>query len=266
MILETLKKEIMRLADQDFDILLRWAGGEEYNRRKATPLVNAAQAEVVKALQDEGKLTKPDALTDPEKLPEDLTDVPEWANPGVDHASMYRRGDIVRVGGKIYQSQFDGLNHWQPGATDVLPTIWLDITPLPKKLGPDGREITPGTEGYPIPWRAGLELHEGQYVTESGALYRVLRDIETIDPTHVPSTLLGNFYELVKSREELEFGEDEAWEDPAGGVGDFHQPTGGHDAYPLGKKVRFEGHVWENLLESNGFSPAAYPAGWKKIS
>ncbi|PSA79190.1 hypothetical protein [Corynebacterium diphtheriae] len=262
MILETLKKEIMGLEDPDFDILLRWAGGEEYNRRKATPLVNAAQAEVVKALQDEGKLTKPDALTDPEKLPEDLTDVPEWANPHTDHAAMYRRGDIVRVGEKIYQSQFDGLNHWQPGGEGVLPTVWLDITPIPKITDEAGHEVEAGTVKNPIPWRAGIELHEGQFTTHGGKLYKVTRDVETLDPSHTPDTLIGHFYE--EATPEDEFGEDDAWED-LNAVEDFKQPTGGHDAYPLGKKVKFEGHIYESVIESNAFSPTAYPAGWKKI-
>ncbi|WP_042874715.1 hypothetical protein [Corynebacterium ulcerans] len=155
MSLDVLKKEITELPDQDFDVLLRWAGGEEYNRRKATPLVNAAQAEVVKALQDEGKLTKPDALNDPEALPEDAADVPEWADPHTDHAAMYRKGDIVRIEEKIYQSQFDGLNHWKPGATGVLPTIWLDITPLPKVIDSLGHEVEAGTAKNPIPWKSG---------------------------------------------------------------------------------------------------------------
>ncbi|MHC9804459.1 hypothetical protein ACQXZ0_10020, partial [Corynebacterium diphtheriae] len=64
---------------------------------------------------------------------------------------------------------------------------------------------------------------------------------------------------------EDEFGEDDAWEEP-NDVEDFTQPTGGHDAYPLGKKIRFEGHIYESVIESNAFSPTAYPAGWKKIS
>ncbi|BAM26760.1 hypothetical protein [Corynebacterium ulcerans] len=264
MSLDVLKKEITELPDQDFDVLLRWAGGEEYNRRKATPLVNAAQAEVVKALQDEGKLTKPDALTDPEALPEDAADVPEWADPHTDHAAMYRKGDIVRIEEKIYQSQFDGLNHWKPGATGVLPTIWLDITPLPKVLDSLGHEVEAGTAKNPIPWKAGIELHEGQFTTHGGKLYRVTRDVEALDPTHTPDTLIGHFYEVATPEEE--FGEDEAWEDPAGDIEDFKQPTGGHDAYPLGKQVEFEGHVYESVIESNAFSPAVYPAGWKKIS
>ncbi|CAB0943828.1 hypothetical protein FRC0474_00662 [Corynebacterium diphtheriae] len=262
MSVETLQKQVENLTTDEWTEFFAWCGTVEYPRRKAQPLVDEAQAEVVKALQDEGKLTKPDALTDPDKLPEDLTDVPEWANPGVDHAAMYRRGDIVRVGEKIYLSQFDGLNRWAPGGEGVLPTIWLDITPLPKITDDQGHEVEAGTAKNPIPWKAGIELHEGQFTTHGGKLYKVTRDVETLDPTHTPDTLIGHFYE--EATPEDEFGEDDAWEDP-NAVEDFKQPTGGHDAYPLGKKVKFEGHIYESVIESNAFSPTAYPAGWKKI-
>ncbi|CAB0927480.1 hypothetical protein FRC0470_02045 [Corynebacterium diphtheriae] len=262
MSLEAVKEQVKKLTDPEWDDFFTWAGTQEYQRRQALPLVNSAQAEVVKALQDEGKLTKPDALTDPDRLPEDITDVPEWANPGADHAAMYRRGDIVRVGEKIYQSQFDGLNHWQPGGEGVLPTIWLDITPVPKVTDEQGHEVEAGTVENPIPWKAGIELHEGQFTTHGGKLYRVTRDVETLDPTHTPDTLIGHFYE--EATPEDEFGEDDAWEDP-NAVEDFKQPTGGHDAYPLGKKVKFEGHIYENVMEMNAFSPADYPDSWKRL-
>ncbi len=48
-------------------------------------------------------------------------------------------------------------------------------------------------------------------------------------------------------------------------VPDFVQPTGAHDAYPKGAKVRFEGAVYESLIPDNSFSPTAYPDGWKKL-
>ncbi|WP_244659833.1 hypothetical protein [Corynebacterium diphtheriae] len=48
-------------------------------------------------------------------------------------------------------------------------------------------------------------------------------------------------------------------------VEDFKQPAGGHDAYPLGKKVQFEGHIYENVMEMNAFSPRDYPDGWKRL-
>lgn len=50
-----------------------------------------------------------------------------------------------------------------------------------------------------------------------------------------------------------------------GVVSDFVQPTGSHDAYALGDRVRFEGEVYESLLNANVWSPTAYPRGWKLI-
>ena len=53
---------------------------------------------------------------------------------------------------------------------------------------------------------------------------------------------------------------------PAETIPDFVQPTGAHDAYKKGDKVKFEGKVYESLIDSNAYSPSAYPAGWKEIA
>jgi hypothetical protein len=45
----------------------------------------------------------------------------------------------------------------------------------------------------------------------------------------------------------------------------FVQPTGAADAYSVGDRVTFEGAVWESVIDANTWSPAAYPAGWKKV-
>lgn len=49
-------------------------------------------------------------------------------------------------------------------------------------------------------------------------------------------------------------------------IPDFVQPTGAHDAYKKGDKVKFEGKVYESLIDANVYSPSAYPAGWKEIT
>ena len=53
---------------------------------------------------------------------------------------------------------------------------------------------------------------------------------------------------------------------PAETIPDFVQPTGAHDAYNKGDKVKFEGKVYESLIDANTYSPSAYPAGWKEIT
>lgn len=49
-------------------------------------------------------------------------------------------------------------------------------------------------------------------------------------------------------------------------VPDFVQPTGAHDAYHTGDRVKFtDGHIYESTIDNNVWSPEAYPAGWKLV-
>jgi hypothetical protein len=51
----------------------------------------------------------------------------------------------------------------------------------------------------------------------------------------------------------------------SGGVEDWIQPTGAHDAYNTGDHVMFEGKHYVSLIDGNVWSPAAYPAGWSEV-
>lgn len=53
---------------------------------------------------------------------------------------------------------------------------------------------------------------------------------------------------------------------PTDNIKDFVQPSGAHDTYAKGDKVRFNGKVYESLIDNNAYSPSAYPAGWKEIT
>lgn len=62
------------------------------------------------------------------------------------------------------------------------------------------------------------------------------------------------------------------WEPPVGwrevvaeGYPAWVQPTGAHDAYPMGGKVSFKGQNYESVIAANVWSPSAYPAGWKAL-
>ena len=50
------------------------------------------------------------------------------------------------------------------------------------------------------------------------------------------------------------------------GSAEWVQPTGAHDAYKKGDRVRFAGKNYESLMNGNVWSPAAYPAGWKELT
>lgn len=49
-----------------------------------------------------------------------------------------------------------------------------------------------------------------------------------------------------------------------GGVPEFVQPTGQHDAYQTGELVSFKGDVYRSTIDDNVWSPADYPQGWEK--
>ena len=166
--MEELKTQVQALNATDWQEFLNWVIGDERNRREAQPAVDQAQAEVVKELQDAGKLPLPDALTDAEKLPEDASDVPEWVNPGTDHSMMYREGDIVRHNGRIVLSTHKGLNSWEPRTLGLDGRIWEDITPV-------AAEENPATGETITEWRPGIAATVGMKLTYNGTTYEVIQ-------------------------------------------------------------------------------------------
>lgn len=80
----------------------------------------------------------------------------------------------------------------------------------------------------------------------------------------------GRIWEILETTDEPETPEtsneadtSETSEQPA--APDFKQPTGSHDVYKQGDKVTFNGEVYESLINTNAYSPEAYPQGWKKL-
>ena len=45
----------------------------------------------------------------------------------------------------------------------------------------------------------------------------------------------------------------------------WKQPVGAHDAYQIGDRVTFNGHLWESLIDANVWSPATYAQSWKDL-
>lgn len=48
-------------------------------------------------------------------------------------------------------------------------------------------------------------------------------------------------------------------------IPEWVQPTGAHDAYQKGDKVRYKGEVYECLIDNNVWAPDVYPAGWQQL-
>lgn len=95
-------------------------------------------------------------------------------------------------------------------------------------------------------WIAGEQVHVGDLRIYDGETYRCLQaHVTQTDwtPPAVPA-----IWELVQDEPD----EYLPWV----------QPTGAHDAYNIGDRVTFNGHLWESRINANVWSPAVYPAGW----
>lgn len=53
--------------------------------------------------------------------------------------------------------------------------------------------------------------------------------------------------------------------EPEPDIPDYVQPTGAHDAYNIGDRMRYQGKIWESTINGNVWAPDIYPAGWKEI-
>lgn len=94
MSVQDLKTTISNLDEADFFDLFGWVCGDEYDRRKAAPAVEKAQADLVTELQGAGKLDKPKAVTIEEAIAAP-DKVPAWENPLTDHSKMYGKTNVI---------------------------------------------------------------------------------------------------------------------------------------------------------------------------
>lgn len=195
MSVEDIKQQIAALTPPEYQEVWSFVVNEEYERRNA----DRYTAKLVGEMQDKGELSRPEAASEDDV--KSGADIPEWQNPGTDHAKMYAYGKVVRYNGKLVRSTHDGLNCWEPGT-----------------LGFDGR------------------------------IWEIVDEPETSETSDESETSETS-------------GESQDQDD----VEDFVQPTGAHDVYAKGAKVRFQGKVYESTIPNNAYSPAAYPQGWKEI-
>ena len=185
MTIQDLKTTISNLNEQDFFDLFGWVCGDEYDRRKAAPAVEKAQAELVTELQDAGKLEKPQAVTVEEAIAAPDA-VPAWENPLTDHSKMYGKTNVITHNGHFWESTHPGLNSWEPGAHGVDEYIWRDVTQQVHPTTPEENTASPGA----IPFAPGLPVQEGDLIEHEGVVYKVLSAHTTQDywpPNQSPS-------------------------------------------------------------------------------
>lgn len=88
----------------------------------------------------------------------------------------------------------------------------------------------------------------GDKVLYNGVLYKVLT-AHTSQDNWIPETAPSLFVKVLTSE---------------GEILDWEQPSA-ENAYMKGDKVKYNGKVYESVIDNNVWSPEAYPAGWKEV-
>ena len=107
---------------------------------------------------------------------------------------------------------------------------------------------------YLSEWKEGVNYLIGRKIIYNNNVYKVVQSHLSQEGWE-PDKASSLFTLFSKSISDVVTGE----------VLEFIKPTGAHDSYMKGDKVRFEGSVYESLIDSNVYSPAEYPNGWRKI-
>ena len=171
---------------------------------------------------------------------------PEWNG----NSKAYKTGEWVKYGedamgdARLYQVLQDHTSQpqWTPDtATSLYKRVGVSADGTPKWVQPVG-----ATDAY----------NKGDVVEHNGAKWVSDIDANVWEPGVYGWTKQGDTQPT----------EPETPDTPTDNIKDFVQPTGAHDTYAKGDKVRFNGKVYESLIDNNAYSPSAYPAGWKEIT
>lgn len=133
--------------------------------------------------------------------------------------------------------------------------IWAAIVRLAVK---QARQITDDTQALQVKclyktWdkQIGKELQVGEYVQYEGELYKVLQP-HTVQETWTPTGAPSLYAKVLV--------------DPTGEtILDWVQPDS-TNAYMKGDKVKYEGVIYESLMDNNIWCPVDYPAGWAVVN
>lgn len=175
---------------------------------------------------------------------------------------QYKANDIVQYGtNSVGDPQLYLVLQAHKSQSDWLPDATASLY---KKMGIS-------ESGYPIwtqPLGAVDAYNIGDIVSYNGKLYKSIINANVWAPDVYPA----GWEEYTASTGGGDSGETggggttEPETPPTETIPDFVQPTGAHDAYKKGDKVKFEGKIYESLIDANVYSPSAYPAGWKEIT
>ena len=99
-------------------------------------------------------------------------------------------------------------------------------------------------------WKPGQEYAAGYRLLYDGVLYCVLQP-HTSQESWTPNAAPSLFAKVLIPDPDV--------------IPEWEQPDS-TNPYMKGDKVRFDGKIYESLIDNNIWSPAAYPAGWREVT
>ena len=170
-------------------------------------------------------------------------------------------GDVYT--GRIYLSKYATIDNYEEVKNELIDdALFIQLNIIKEKeasLNKIGKIVANNItddavaltiqEFYDI-WEVGVAYEVGRYLQYKSVLYKVLQP-HTSQETWTPDVTASLYAKVLI--------------DPTGEtIPEWEQPDN-TNAYMTGDKVRFEGSVYESVIDNNIWSPTAYPAGWKIV-
>lgn len=113
----------------------------------------------------------------------------------------------------------------------------------------DDEQAVTGIELFPT-WASGTSYSHGDRIRHDGTLWRCLQR-HTAQDGWAPGAAPSLWAKVLIPDPDV--------------IPDWEQPDS-TNPYMRGDRVRFEGRIYESLIDGNVWSPAAYPAGWREVA
>lgn len=125
-VIDAVHEQIKTLGEVQFHDLLVWMMHTERARRQVRRERELGRVEMVKQLRESGDVAGP-AAADRVLPGKPVEEYPAWEDPCDEATCMYVAGNVVAHEGRVWESEFVGLNGWEPGV-DNPPGVWRDAT------------------------------------------------------------------------------------------------------------------------------------------
>lgn len=118
--MDELVHEIQELSKEQFESLIGWMVSVERDRRRELEAQSAALAK----LMADGVIPGPARIM--REQFEAGEDAPAWVDPAGNQMLMYPVGSVVGHAGKVFESNVDELNRWEPGVSEMWEELVVD--------------------------------------------------------------------------------------------------------------------------------------------